>query len=388
MNSEMKIRFPFLMTLMVVGMTLLTYVACAQAPVRFLGTVTAISGSTLTVKSDADGIHQVYVPSGAPIKRIAPGQKDLSTAETIQFSDLAVGDRALVKLDPNAPAGTEAALQIIAIKQMDLALKQQKDREDWQLRGVGGLVKSVDAATGDIALSSGSGITAKTITVHTTKATTLKRYAPASVRFDDAKPAPIDAIHVGAQLRARGTKNADGTEITAEDVVSGSFRNIAGTISSLDVAGATLVVKDLATKKPVTIHITADAQMRRLPEMMAQFLAARLKGNPGTAAAGGNGSAGGQRGGSQGGSGQWAGRSGGQGGGFSDPQQVLNRAPAIQLGDLKKGDAVMLVSTDGTTEVTAITLLAGVEPLLEAPAATQNLLANWSMNTGAPEAVQ
>jgi hypothetical protein len=172
-------------------------------------------------------------------------------------------------------------------------------------------------------------------------------------------------------------------------VVSGSFRNIAGTVSSIDAAGATLVVKDLATKKPVTIHIAADAQMRRLPEAMAQFLAMRLKGNAGAAGAGANSSAGGQRGSGQGGgNGQWAGRNGGQGGGFSDPQQVLNRAPAIQLSDLKKGDAVMLVSTDGTTEVTAITLLAGVEPLLEAPAASQNLLSNWSMGSGAPDVAQ
>jgi hypothetical protein len=74
------------------------------------------------------------------------------------------------------------------------------------------------------------------------------------------------------------------------------------------------------------------------------------------------------------------GQFGGSGGG--DPQQMLNRAPAIQLTDLKKGDAVMLVSTDGAADVTAITLLAGVEPLLEAPAASQSLLNNWSMNSG------
>ncbi len=374
MKSTMNIRFSYLIAQAAVCMALLAgaVVADAQAPVRFVGTITAISGTTLTVKTDADGAHQVNVPAGAPIKRIAPGQKDLSTAETIQFSDLAIGDRALVKLDPGAPAGTEEALQIVAVKQADLALKQQKDREDWQRRGVGGLVKSVDAATGDIVLFRGSGVTGKTITVHTTKATTLTRYAPASVRFDEALPAPIDAIHAGDQLRARGAKNTDGTEIAAEEVVSGSFRNISGTITSLDAASSTLVVKDLATKKPVTIHITADAQMRRLPEMMARMLAARLKGstNDGAASTANGG----------------AGHGNGNGGG--DPQQMLNRAPAIQLADLKKGEAVMLVSTDGIAEVTAITLLAGVEPLLEAPAASQNLLSNWSMNTGAPDIAQ
>jgi hypothetical protein len=63
-------------------------------------------------------------------------------------------------------------------------------------------------------------------------------------------------------------------------------------------------------------------------------------------------------------------------------QQMLSRAPAIQFSDLKKGDAVMLVSTAGSSDVTAITLLTGVEPLLEAPEASRNLLANWSMGSG------
>lgn len=297
-------------------------------------------------------------------------------------------------------------MQIIAIKQADVAAKQQKDREDWQRRGVGGLVKSVDAASGVIVLTSGAGATAKTVTVQTAKATVLRRYSPTSVRFDDAQPAPIDAIHPGDQLRARGTKNADGTSIAAEEVVSGSFRNISGVVVSVDAAGSTFVVKDLASKKPVTVRVTADAQMRRLPDRMAQMLAARLKGGTGGGQGGGFGQgsgaqqagasggpprtgqgqgAGGGQGGGQGqgpGGGQWAG--GGQGGG--DLQQMLSRAPSIQLSDLQKGEAVMIVSTEGASDVTAVSLLAGVEPLLQAPAASQDLLANWSMGGGGAEA--
>jgi hypothetical protein len=396
--------------------------AGAQATGRFVGSITAIDGTTLTVKTDAGEVHQVAVPAAASIKRIAPGQKDLSTAETIQFSDLATGDRVLVRLDPDQPGPPQQALQIVAVKQSDVAEKQQKDREDWQRRGVGGLVKSVDAASGVIVLNTGAGPTAKTVTVTTTKASVLKRYAPASVKYDDAQPAPIDAIHAGDQLRARGTKNADGTQIAADEVVSGSFRNVSGTIASIDTAASTVVVKDLVTKKQVTIQITPNAQMRRLPERMAQALAARLKGSAAGGAGGGNagggaqspysatsqrggsgqygggGGAGGGAGGDTGsrlgansnGSGQWTDRAqgGGQGGpagGGGDMQQMLSRAPAIQLADLQKGEAVMLVATEGTSEVTAITLLAGVEPLLEAPAAS-NLLSNWSMGNGGAEA--
>jgi hypothetical protein len=371
----------------------------AQAPARFVGAITAINGETLTVKTDQGQAIQVQVPPTAVLKRIEPGQKDLSTAVTIQFSDLAIGDRTLVRLDPNAPAGTSVALQVVAIKQADVALKQQKDREDWQRRGLGGLVKSVDTSAGVIVLTSGSGATAKTITVNTTKSTILRRYAPASIRFDDARPAPIDAIHPGDQLRARGAKNADGTQIVAEEVVSGSFRNIAGTITSLDTANSTLVVKDLATKKQVTIHIGPDAQMRRLPDRMATMLAARLKGASGGAGASAatpsaQAASGAAPGAQQRPAGQWNGQGSGsgqgfgQGGGGGDPQQMLSRAPVIQLGDLQKGQAVMLVATEGATDVSAITLLAGVEPLLEAPAASQNLLSNWSMSGGAGGAAE
>jgi hypothetical protein len=356
------------------AMLLAAPLAQAQAATRFLGTVTAINGNMLTVKPAQGDAQQVEVPSTAQLKRIAPGQTNLSAAVAMQFSELAVGDRVLVNLDPNATGSTAQAVRVVAIKQEDVAKKQQEETEAWQ-HGVGGLVKSVDTASGVILVTTGSGATLKTITVKTSPTTELERYAPASVSFEDAKPAPITAIQPGDQLRARGQRNDDGTEIAADAVVSGGFRNISGTIVSIDTAGSSLVVKDLATKRPVTVRITPQVQMRRLPDRMAQMIAARLKGM----AAGGSVNARPQGAANAGqGSGQGAQR------GSGDMQQVLSRAPTIQLSDLQKGEAVMLVSTQGASDVTAITLLAGVEPLLEAPA-SQDLLSNWSMGSGSPE---
>ncbi|HEX8812947.1 MAG TPA: DUF5666 domain-containing protein [Terracidiphilus sp.] len=355
--------------------------AQAQTATRSLrGVITAISGSTLTIKTDSGESHQVTVGSDTDFKRIEPGQTSLSSAATIALTDLAVGDRVLLRgLDAAATADPLQPKQIIAIKAADMAQKQQKDLADWQKRGIAGLVKSVDAANGVITVTTGAGPTAKTVTVKTTKATILRRYAPGSVRFDQAQPGPIDAIHAGDQLRARGDKNADGTEIAAEEVVSGTFMNLSGIIATVDAAGSTVSIKDLATKKPYTIHIGPDAQMHRIPDQMAQFIAARLKG---TAPAG---MAGGQRpaAGGAGGAGAGAGRAPGAGGG--DPQQFLNRTPAIQISDLQKGQAIMVVATDGaggnSGDVNVVMLLAGVEPLLEAPAA-RDLLSNWSMGGG------
>jgi hypothetical protein len=364
--------------------------AAAPASNRFVGTISATGTGLITVKSDAGVERKVTVPDGIKIQRIAPGAKDLSSAAVITFADLAVGDRVLVRIAPDpaatAPGSAVTAISIVAIPQADLAQKQQQEREDWQRNGVGGLVKSVNAGTGDITIVSGAGATQKTTTLHTTPATVLKRYAADSIDFDKAQVKPIETIQVGDQLRARGTKSADGTEITAVEVVSGSFRNIAGTITTINAAAGTIVLKDLATKQTVTVHVGADAQMRKLPEMMAKMLANMTKPAEGGGAkpAGGAPAAGGQGGQGQGSQGQ-----GRRSGGGGDLQTMLSRAPAIKLADLQKGDAVMLVSTQGTAEVTAVTLLAGVEPLLQAPASTQNmLLSNWNMSSGGAEAAQ
>lgn len=364
--------------------TLMALLACsgmtwAQAASHFLGTITAINGTTLTVKTQQGDEHQVEVPSTASMKRIEPGQTSLSAAVAMQFSGLATGDRVLIWTDPNVTAGTPQAVRVVAIKAQDLAQKQQQETEDWQKRGVGGLVKSVDPATGTIVITSGAGPAAKTVVIHTTSATVLKRYAPASVSYALARPAPIADVHPGDELMARGNKNENGVDVAAEEIISGSFRNISGVISSLDPAKSTFTIKDLATKKQVTVQVQPDAQMRRLPDRMAQALAARLKGTTPAHEA---------RAGAEGGSGSGAGaqHAGSPGGAAGmDPQQMLSRAPVIHFTDLQKGEAVMLVATHGESQVTAITLVAGVEPLLEAPA-SQDLLANWSMGSGGSDA--
>jgi hypothetical protein len=367
----------------ILGLLMASPAARAQAAAtRFLGTIAAISGDTITVKPAQGDARQVEVPSTAQLERIEPGQTNLSSAVAMQFSELAVGDRVLVNVDPSSAGATPQALRVVAIKAEDVAKKQQEETQAWQ-RGVGGLVKSVDAASGTIVLASGAGPVTRTVTIHISPTTILKRYAPGSVSFAEAQTAPIAQIQAGDQLRARGQSNADRSEITADEVVSGSFRNISGTIVSLDPATSTLVVKDLATKKPVTVHMSSEVQMRKLSDRVAQFLAARLNGQAGNA-----GQAGAGRGGQgQGGQAQSAGGADAGNGGAAqrggDPQQILSRADVIHFSDLQKGEAVMLVSTQGTSEVTAITLLAGVEPLLEAPA-SQDLLANWSMNSNAP----
>jgi Domain of unknown function (DUF5666) len=344
-----------------------------------VGVVKSISGNTLVLKSDAGPEITITVADGARLLRLAPGQTDLKSAATITLADLQVGDRMLVR-GRSADNGAIAASTIVVMKQADVAQKQQHDREDWQKRGAGGIVSAIDSAAGSFTVSVTPTLS---VVVKTTKDTSFLRYAPNSVKFSDAQKGTIDQIKIGDQLRARGVRSDDGKELTAEEVISGTFRNIAGTISSIDAANSTITVKDLLAKKSVVIKFNSDSQLRKLSPQMAQRLAFFLKG--GAQAAQGGPPAGGQTP----ASGAPASNSaqGARPAGAPDFQQMLSRIPAVTLADLQKEDAVMVVATQGTTgnEVTAITLLGGVEPILTASPNGMSAAALFSgWNLGAP----
>ncbi|HET8823826.1 MAG TPA: hypothetical protein VFM77_01750 [Terriglobales bacterium] len=394
----------------------LNVVAFAQVPgTKVMGTVKSVSGQTVVVTLDSGTDTTITFAANARIVRATPGQTDLKSAPAIQVSDIQPGDRVVAKAqagEGNALVATTA----LVMSKTDIAQKQQQERDEWR-RGVGGIVKEVDAMAGTITIPNSLAGAGKPIVIHVPPKTEFRRYAPDSVKFEDAKPSTLDQIKAGDQVRARGTKSEDGTEFTAQAVVSGAFREIAATVISTDAAANTVTMTDLATKKPLTVKLGPDSMLRKLPQMMAMGIAMRLKGisMPGGAAgagqqAGGQGSpqgegsragAGGAGGhpGVNGGAGWQHGGQSGQGGaggsgfrggngGPPDFQQMLARMPAMPLTDLNRGDAVVLVATEGSagSQPTVITMLAGVEPILTAAPAGTNaaatVLSPWNLGAG------
>ena len=361
--------------------------APAAAVAKQIGTVKAISGNSLTLTTDAGQQVAVSVADAARILQLAPGSTDLKSAQTIALADIAVGDRVLVTGKVGDDAGSLMASRVILMKSTDIAQKNEAEKSDWQRRGSGGLVSAVDAGSGTVTISAG----AKKIQVQTAGSTKFRRYAGDSVKFEDARPGTLAEIQVGDQLRVRGAKSEDGATIQAEEIVSGSFRNMAGTIATINAAGGALTLKDLTTKKTMTVMVTANSDLRKLPPEMAARFAARAKG----AAAGGPAAScqapaqsaagnGAPRPGGPGGMGG-AGRSAG-----GDLSQMLARLPGVTLAELKVGDAVMVVASVtglGSDKVTAVTMLSGVEPILAAtPSGTPTMtLSPWSVGGGAPE---
>jgi hypothetical protein len=355
----------------------------ASSQARTMGTVKAVTGDKITLGTDSGAEVTVVVPDSTRIVRVAPGQKDLKDAAPIGLQDVHAGDRILVR-GIGSGGGVVQATSIVLMKQLDIAAKQEQERADWQKRGVGGLVRAVDPAAGTVTISTGTPGTKKAVLIRISSVTIVRRYAPDSVKFDDAKPGKLDEIRPGDQLRARGTSTANGDELGAEEVVSGSFRNIAGTISSVNPGDNSIRVTDLATKQPVVVKMTSDSQLRKLPPMIAQRVAQRLKSPADSAHVGGQTS-------SAPPSGNGASATPPQGGGATDLQQILQRVPTATLTELQKGDAVMIVATEGKEpgQVTAISLLSGVEPILSAsPSESQasTLLSPWNLGTSGGEA--
>ena len=354
---------------------------------KAVGVIKSIQTDSITIAAESGNEVTAKLTGSTKILRVSPQDKDLMKATPLTVQDLQPGDRVLVR----GPASTEgagltiSALAVIVMKQSDVAARQQRDRDDWQKRGVGGLVTKVDSATGTITISSGGIGTTRSIAIHVAGNTVLRRYAPGSVRFDDAKPVPatqfMAQIKAGDQLRARGTRTADGNELNAEEIVAGSFRNIAGTIKAIDTATNTMTVQDAISKSTLVVKVSTDSQMKKLPAEMAQHIAIRLKSSASGEQPSGKALRNTER--PQPGAEKQPGHAPGNNA-PQDFQRMLSRLPNSTLADLKKDDAVMIVASEGATSdaVTAITLLAGVEDILTAAPnrSASSLLTPWSLS--------
>jgi co-chaperonin GroES (HSP10) len=351
--------------------------AAATAAVRQAGTVKSTNATSLTLTTAAGQDVTVTVPETVKVLVVAPGSKDLKSATEGTLSDVTAGDRVLVTGAAGENASAMTAARVILMKAQAIAATHEAEDAAWS-KGGGGIVKSVDAAAGRIVIASGL----KTVTVVVTPSTVVRRYAGDSVRFADAKLSTIAAIQAGDQLRVRGTKSADGSTITADELVTGTFHHYSGLITAIDAAAGTVTLKDLATKKMVTVAVTSNSDVRRIPPMLAERVAARMKGGAG-GGAGRSGAPAAAPAADAAGAADGAEREGRAG---MDLSQMLSRLPTETLAGLKVGEAVMIVATSptaGSETPAAVTLLVGVEAVLRASPNGQTMtLSPWSLGGG------
>jgi Cu/Ag efflux protein CusF len=373
---------PFLMIVFALGCAATLRAQAGAAP-RQSGTVKATSSDSFVLTTAGGQDVTVAVPATAKVLIVPPGAKDLSAATSGSISDVQTGDRALVTGTAGDTGTTLNAARVVLMKSSAIAETHAAEEAAWS-RGGGGIVKSVDPAAGKIVISSGL----RTVTVTATPTTIVRRYSGDSVRFQDAVKSDLASIQPGDQLRVRGTRSADASTIAADEIVTGTFKNYSGLLTAVDPAAGTVTLRDLTTKKVVTVAVTSNSDVRRLPATAANMIAARMRG---TAGASGAGAPGGQRPGgaappAAGGDQQEA-VTGARRAGM-DLSQMLSRLPTENIAGLKPGDAVMIVATSPagqSSQSSAVTLLAGVEPILTAaPTGEGMTLTPWSVGGGEP----
>jgi len=289
--------------------------AFAQAPKAILGSITAFKAedALVVVKPDNTDAVNVKLTPETVFQRVAPGERDLKKAATMNMTDMALGDRVLVSFK----TGTTEATRILVMSATDITKRNEADRLDWNKRGLSGVVASKSGNT--ITLKKGQVITVD-------EKTSYRRYNYDSVKFADAKISKLDEITVGDQVRARGVKSEDGSKLTAEDVVFGTFVTKAGTITAISPGEVTIT--EIGTNKPLIIKLTADSQIKKMPDFAG-------RGAPGR---------------------------------MPDLSQMLERMPGAKLDDLKTGEKVVVSSTKGqkADEITAIMLLGNADMLIQA----------------------
>jgi Cu/Ag efflux protein CusF len=341
-----------------------------------VGEVKTIDAATkqLTIKTDQGSVVIVSVTDKTRYRRLAPGDQNLTNATDITSADVTEGDRVWARGTVAADRKSVPALQVVIMTKGDLAKKQEAERLEWRRRGILGVITALKPETKEITITNRTMAGTQSVVIPIADATEMKRYAPDSIKFGDAKPSTFAELKVGDQLRALGDRTEDPLRFNPQKVVTGSFRTVGGVVTAIDPATGEIKINELEKKTPLTIVIKQDAVLRRFPADIGAMMGGFGRGGPGGPAGGGGQPA-------QGGQGQPAARPQGQGGPGGGPgaggpggrpgggfniHDMLERLPTISIADVKVGDTIIVSSTQGVdpTRLTAISLVAGADTLL------------------------
>lgn len=363
---------------------------------NLLGEVVAVDAQKkrLTLKTPDGKQVTVNLDDQTTYRRVPPGETTLEKATTVTLQDISLGDR--VSARGEMSDNSMLARSLIMMSRKELTQKKEQDKADWQRRGIAGTIVSVNPDAKEFVLKARAREGMSLVLVSTGgKNPRVRRYAPGSIKFAEAVPSSFEELKVGDLVRALGTRSSDNTSFTAEEIVAGAFRVVGGKITAVNTATGEIIINDLQTQQPLTIAINKGSMVRRIPaEMLAM-----MEQNSGNGAGGArtvmtpdgprmikqpDGAGGPKKGQSPGGGG------GGQRvimtpdgqrivipegkspeevvgpRGNVDPQEVIEKLPAITIADLKMGDGIIVLSTReaDASRAMAIIVAAGVESFL------------------------
>ena len=341
-----------------------------------MGDVIAIEsgGQSLTLRTN-QGDVRVQLGEQTQYLSLSPGETTLETAEEIVLADISIGDRVLARGTVEPDRKLVLARQLIVMSGSAIAMKREREREEWRRRSIAGTVTAIESTMKEISVRLRSSEGPPSIMVTTGDHVVFRRYSPDSVRFADARLSSFAQLEVGDQLRALGERSADGARFQAEQIVSGSFTMAGGPITTIDVSAGEIRINDIPTGQPTTFVIKKDSMLRRLsPEVAARLAQLSQGGDTRSIPSQTRGSQPGRSsrpGGRNGRGREVPGNIGDDpnGPGEGNILELIENLPAISLADLKPGEMILVSAAKGTdsTRLTAIVVAAGVEALLTPP---------------------
>lgn len=346
----------------------------AITPTYVVGEVATINPATMqmTVKTEAGSKVAVIANGKTVYLRIPPGEKTLEKATKIALADVEVGDKVYARGKVADDKSSISTLQIIVMSKADIATKQAREREEWQRRSVAGIVTALNPEKKELTIRARTADGARIVTVSAGDEVKFRRYAPNSIKFSDANPSSFADVKVNDQIRALGDKSPDGATFIAQEIISGAFRAVGGTITAINPQANEIKIAQIGDKQAITIIVNQDSKLRRLPSEMAESLAKTIV--PAGKSSSSNPQA------------------------PADPeikkdkrtiQEELEQQPQLSLVDIKVGEGIIIYSTasGNNTRLTAITLVAGADPLLKAVQPRGAPIPGSNPLTGLPTAI-
>ncbi|MCA1579635.1 MAG: hypothetical protein LC794_19990 [Acidobacteria bacterium] len=350
---------------------------------RIVGEVTVIDAAKkqLTLKTGAGKTFLIKTDEKTQYRRVPPGETTLDRATTIAFADIAVGDKTIAR--GRVEADNVAAQSLIVVSAQEIAQKRQENTEEWKKRGIKGTIVGINMATGGMMVRMITATGTSPIRVSTEgRKVRYFRYPPDAVSFNDLKPGSFDDLAFGDQIRALGNRSEDGRMFLAEEIITGSFQMVGGTITAVNKETGEVTITNVKTKQPFTVVVRPDSKLRRLPAPLLKQMEDKLAAAPASGPGGGGmrtmrpGETPAQSSPSPSGGrvmapGGGSGSSGGGGSPASSPAvdygELIEKLPAITVADLKPGEGIIISSTKGAdpARATALLLAAGVESFLK-----------------------
>lgn len=289
--------------------------------------------SEITLNTGKGEEYLVKFTSKTTFKQIPPGVKNLDTAKTISSSEISVGDRLLAAGNVVAESKTVEAFQIIVISNRDLSKAAEEVSEQWKTNGIVGEIVSVDLTNKSSVAKIRENGNNNQVTLHFTETVNIKKYSNDSVNYQDAVPIKLEDVKKDDLFRALVEKKEDGSYIIKNALI-GTFRLLLGTITEINENSREIKINELVSGQAMTVVFNKNTYSRVLTKALAGEINDTLNNKKV----------------SQGNMGQ-----------------QVKEMPEIDFSKLKVGDMVMLntISEEKAPKIAALTLLAGVEPILK-----------------------